>query len=54
MGASNTLLYVIATLVVLHFLAGIAYLIYKISTATPVETAMEEHVDPTSPPADSE
>lgn len=35
MGESNTLLYVIASFVLLHFVAGIIYLVYKISTAPP-------------------
>lgn len=36
MGESNTLLYVIAAFVILHFIAGIVYLVYKIGTAQPV------------------
>jgi uncharacterized membrane protein YcfT len=33
MGESNTLLYVIAAIVILHIVAGIGYLVYKIGTA---------------------
>ncbi|WP_367390219.1 hypothetical protein [Lewinella sp. LCG006] len=42
MGESNTLLYVIAFVVILHIVAGIGFLIYKISTAPTVDRTLEE------------
>ena len=42
MGESNTLLYVIAIIVILHIVAGIGFLIYKISTAPTVDRTLEE------------
>lgn len=45
MGESNTLLYVIATIVILHIAAGIGFLIYKIGTAPAVDRSQEEERD---------
>jgi len=45
MGESNTLLYVIAAFVILHIVAGIGYLVYKISTAPVSETPDEGSTD---------
>jgi hypothetical protein len=45
MGESNTLLYVIATIVILHIVAGIGFLIYKIGTAPAVDRSQEEEED---------
>mgnify|MGYP000568353075 CR=1 FL=1 len=42
MGESNTLLYFIATIVILHIIAGIAYLVYKIGTAEPSPALAEK------------
>lgn len=42
MGESNTLLYVIAFVVILHIVAGIGFLIYKIGTAPTVDRTLEE------------
>lgn len=47
MGESNTLLYVIATIVILHIVAGIAFLVYKIGTAKP----SDHNPDETTPDA---
>mgnify|MGYP000616243419 CR=1 FL=1 len=33
--------YIVALIVLLHFVAGIGYLVYKISTAKPSENKME-------------
>jgi len=38
-----TLAYIIATVVILHFVIGIAYLIYKINTAKPNEDLSKEN-----------
>lgn len=35
--ASNTTVYIIAAIVILHFLIGIGFILYKISTAKPKE-----------------
>lgn len=32
MGESNTLLYIVAVIVIVHIVAGIGYLLYKIGT----------------------
>lgn len=45
MGASNTLLYVIAAVVILHFIAGIAFLVYKIGTAQPVSPLPDHPIE---------
>jgi hypothetical protein len=39
-----TLLYIIAAVVILHFVVGIAYLIYKINTAKPNKDLKRERV----------
>ncbi|MEZ4987066.1 MAG: hypothetical protein R2795_27505 [Saprospiraceae bacterium] len=42
MGESNTLLYVIAAIVILHILVGIGYLVYKIGSAPSSDPDTEE------------
>ncbi len=45
MGESNTLLYVIAAIVILHIVAGIGFLVYKIGTAKPMDNPNEEQAN---------
>ncbi|WP_170110482.1 hypothetical protein [Flavilitoribacter nigricans] len=45
MGSSNTLLYIVAIIVIVHLLAGIGYLLYKIA-GTPAGSEPEENDQP--------
>ncbi|MEZ4991804.1 MAG: hypothetical protein R2824_15395 [Saprospiraceae bacterium] len=42
MGESNTLLYIIAAIVILHIVAGFGYMIYKMEGAPKTDKADQE------------
>lgn len=45
MGESNTLLYIVAIIVIVHIVAGIGYLLYKIGRTPAPEETTEQNDD---------
>lgn len=45
MGESNMLLYIVAGIVIIHIVAGIGYLLYKIGKAPAPDTSPEKEND---------